>query len=225
MHHDLDIGTIPRDTNLCLCAHQLGSSRSHSCVADHEPHAPPHSTSVLTTCVNRMHRHHDSPMISRVPRSHYCFFPKTASIIGTFLVATTTSLTGNASFGVLVHRRPARRGAGLPAAAEGPDARKRFAEPSATVNQVLPSHRTASLDIGMQPNQTSALGHAERESASTVQSNHAHVGCPGMPENRRVDATDTRMDHSWNRTGCRWRHPAMIATTPSPISSANRQRR
>ncbi|MDB6713779.1 MFS transporter, partial [Bifidobacterium longum] len=26
---------------------------------------------------------------------------KTASIIGTFLVATTTSLTGNASFGVL----------------------------------------------------------------------------------------------------------------------------
>ena len=36
-------------------------------------------------------------MISRVPRSHYCFFPKTASIIGTFLVATTTSLTGNAS--------------------------------------------------------------------------------------------------------------------------------
>lgn len=78
-----------------------GSSRSHSCVADHEPHAPPHSTSVLTTCVNRMHRHHDSPMISRVPRSHYCFFPKTASIIGTFLVATTTSLTGNASFGVL----------------------------------------------------------------------------------------------------------------------------
>ena len=40
-------------------------------------------------------------MISRVPRSHYCFFPKTASIIGTFLVATTTSLTGNASFGVL----------------------------------------------------------------------------------------------------------------------------
>ena len=40
-------------------------------------------------------------MISRVPRSHYCFFPKTASIIGTFLVATTTSLTGNASLGVL----------------------------------------------------------------------------------------------------------------------------
>ncbi|QRI55789.1 Vacuole effluxer Atg22 like protein [Bifidobacterium longum] len=40
-------------------------------------------------------------MISRAPRSHYCFFPKTASIIGTFLVATTTSLTGNASFGVL----------------------------------------------------------------------------------------------------------------------------
>ncbi|WP_081292445.1 Vacuole effluxer Atg22 like protein [Bifidobacterium longum] len=40
-------------------------------------------------------------MISRVPRSHYCFFPKTASIIGTFPVATTTSLTGNASFGVL----------------------------------------------------------------------------------------------------------------------------
>lgn len=39
-------------------------------------------------------------MISRAPRSHYCFFPKTASIIGTFLVATTTSLTGNASFGV-----------------------------------------------------------------------------------------------------------------------------
>ena len=39
-------------------------------------------------------------MISRVPRSHYCFFPKTASIIGTFLVATT-SLTGNASLGVL----------------------------------------------------------------------------------------------------------------------------
>ena len=27
--------------------------------------------------------------------------PKTASIIGTFLVATTTSLTGNASLGVL----------------------------------------------------------------------------------------------------------------------------
>ena len=48
-----------------------------------------------------MHRHHDSPMISRVPRSHYCFFPNPASIIGTFLVATTTSLTGNASFGVL----------------------------------------------------------------------------------------------------------------------------
>ena len=48
-----------------------------------------------------MHRHYDSPMISRVPRSHYYFFPKTASIIGTFLVATTTSLTGNASFGVL----------------------------------------------------------------------------------------------------------------------------
>ena len=40
-------------------------------------------------------------MISRVPRSHYCFFPKTDSIIGTFPVATTTSLTGNASFGVL----------------------------------------------------------------------------------------------------------------------------
>ncbi|MGE4655803.1 Vacuole effluxer Atg22 like protein [Bifidobacterium longum subsp. suis] len=40
-------------------------------------------------------------MISRVPRSHYCFFLKTASIIGTFLVATTTSLTGNASLGVL----------------------------------------------------------------------------------------------------------------------------
>ena len=40
-------------------------------------------------------------MISRVPRSHYCFSPKTVSIIGTFLVATTTSLTGNASFGVL----------------------------------------------------------------------------------------------------------------------------
>lgn len=40
-------------------------------------------------------------MISRVPRSHYCFFPKAASIIGTFLVATTTSLTGNASVGVL----------------------------------------------------------------------------------------------------------------------------
>lgn len=39
-------------------------------------------------------------MISRVPWSHYCFFPKTASIIGTFLVATT-SLTGNASLGVL----------------------------------------------------------------------------------------------------------------------------
>ncbi|QSP98307.1 Vacuole effluxer Atg22 like protein [Bifidobacterium longum subsp. infantis] len=39
-------------------------------------------------------------MISRVPRSHYYFFPKTASIIGTFLVATT-SLTGNASLGVL----------------------------------------------------------------------------------------------------------------------------
>ena len=39
-------------------------------------------------------------MISRVPRSHYCLFPKTASIIGTFLVATT-SLTGNASLGVL----------------------------------------------------------------------------------------------------------------------------
>ena len=48
-----------------------------------------------------MHRHHDSPMISRVPRSHYCFFPKTASTIGTSLVATTTSLTGNASVGVL----------------------------------------------------------------------------------------------------------------------------
>lgn len=48
-----------------------------------------------------MHRHHDFPMISRVPRSRYCFFPKTASIIGTFLVATTTSLTGNASVGVL----------------------------------------------------------------------------------------------------------------------------
>lgn len=47
-----------------------------------------------------MHRHHDSPMISRVPRSHYCFFPKTASIIGTFLVVPT-SLTGNASLGVL----------------------------------------------------------------------------------------------------------------------------
>ena len=60
MHHDLDIGTIPRETNLCLCAHQL-----------------------------------------RVPRLHYCFFPKTASIIGTFLVATTTSITGNASLGVL----------------------------------------------------------------------------------------------------------------------------
>ena len=31
----------------------------------------------------------------------YDSFIKTASIIGTFLVATTTSLTGNASFGVL----------------------------------------------------------------------------------------------------------------------------
>lgn len=40
-------------------------------------------------------------MMSRVPRSHYCCFPKTASTIGTFLVATTTSLTGNASVGVL----------------------------------------------------------------------------------------------------------------------------
>lgn len=40
-------------------------------------------------------------MISRVPRSHYCFFPKTASTIGTFLMATTTSLTCNASVGVL----------------------------------------------------------------------------------------------------------------------------
>lgn len=40
-------------------------------------------------------------MIPRVPRSHYCFFPKTASIIGTFPVATTTSITGNASLGVL----------------------------------------------------------------------------------------------------------------------------
>lgn len=48
-----------------------------------------------------MHRHHDFPMIPRVPRSHYCFFPKTASIIGIFPVATTTSITGNASLGVL----------------------------------------------------------------------------------------------------------------------------
>lgn len=40
-------------------------------------------------------------MISRVPRSHYCFFPKTASIIDTFPVATATSITGNASLGVL----------------------------------------------------------------------------------------------------------------------------
>ena len=24
MHHDLDIGTIPCETNLCLCAHQRG---------------------------------------------------------------------------------------------------------------------------------------------------------------------------------------------------------
>ena len=40
-------------------------------------------------------------MMSRVPQSHYCFFPKTASIIGTFLMATTTSLAGNASVGVL----------------------------------------------------------------------------------------------------------------------------
>ena len=40
-------------------------------------------------------------MIPRVPRSHYCFFPKTASIIGTFPVATTTSITGNASADVL----------------------------------------------------------------------------------------------------------------------------
>lgn len=31
----------------------------------------------------------------------YNNYLKTASIIGTFLVATTTSLTGNASFGVL----------------------------------------------------------------------------------------------------------------------------
>ena len=31
----------------------------------------------------------------------YDIFGKTASIIGTFLVATTTSLTGNASIGVL----------------------------------------------------------------------------------------------------------------------------
>ena len=31
----------------------------------------------------------------------YDSLSKTASIIGTFLVATTTSLTGNASFGVL----------------------------------------------------------------------------------------------------------------------------
>lgn len=31
----------------------------------------------------------------------YDIFGKTASIIGTFLVATTTSLTGNASVGVL----------------------------------------------------------------------------------------------------------------------------
>ena len=43
-----------------------------------------------------------------IPKNHaneyygfYDIFGKTASIIGTFLVATTTSLTGNASFGVL----------------------------------------------------------------------------------------------------------------------------
>ena len=43
-----------------------------------------------------------------IPKDHaneyygfYDIFGKTASIIGTFLVATTTSLTGNASFGVL----------------------------------------------------------------------------------------------------------------------------
>lgn len=39
-----------------------------------------------------------------VPTNNYGFydiFGKTASIIGTFLVATTTSLTGNASVGVL----------------------------------------------------------------------------------------------------------------------------
>ena len=61
-------------------------------------------------------------MISRVPRSHYCFFPKTASIIGTFLVATTTSLTGNASFGVL-SIAVLLVAAGLPAPAERPDAK------------------------------------------------------------------------------------------------------
>ena len=43
-----------------------------------------------------------------IPKEHaneyygfYDIFGKTASIIGTFLVATTTSLTGNASLGVL----------------------------------------------------------------------------------------------------------------------------
>nr|WP_235690885.1 hypothetical protein [Bifidobacterium longum] len=58
-------------------------------------------------------------------RSHYCFFPKTASIIGTFLVATTTSLTGNASFGVLSIAVLLVVGARFPAAPEGSDARKR----------------------------------------------------------------------------------------------------
>lgn len=39
--------------------------------------------------------------ISNGLRSYYDSLSKTASILGTFLVATTTSLTGNPSIGVL----------------------------------------------------------------------------------------------------------------------------
>lgn len=60
-----------------------------------------------------------------IPKDHaneyygfYDIFGKTASILGTFLVATTTSITGNASLGVL-HPHPAGVGAHLPAPAEG----------------------------------------------------------------------------------------------------------
>ena len=128
---------VPRETNLCLCAHQLGSSRSHSCVAEYGAFTRLLiSTSVLTTCVNRMHRHHDSPMISRVPRSHYCFFPKTGlnhrHLPGSHHhVPDRQRLVRRA-----LHRRPCSLWRSFSCCSEGSDARKR-AETS-PVNQVLP---------------------------------------------------------------------------------------
>ena len=74
-----------------------------------------------------------------IPKDHaneyygfYDIFGKTASIIGTFLVATTTSLTGNASLGVLSIAVLLVVGTRLPAPAKGPDAGV-ICRPSATL--------------------------------------------------------------------------------------------